>query len=455
MESGRPITELLACPRCGESLADSGNRCDDCALEFPELGGVRCLFADPETTLGEWRSRLHFVIRKLEREAAQLDADMTSTEMMALTRKRLGHLKAANEDHARRLHALLAPLDLESLQAEYETYLALRTRLPSDQGLTTYYNNIHRDWAWGDEENSASVELVLRALGDEGLGAKTLVLGAGAGRLAYDLHQATDTALTVAVDFNPLLALLAHRVMSGDSVELYEFPIAPRTLEDYAALRTLQAPEPAREGMHFILADALRAPFRDASFDTVITPWLVDILPEDFSVLCRRVNRLLAPRGRWIIFGSLAFNHANPALCYSLEECADAIRGAGFAEPTVHEATIPYMCSPASRHGRRESVVTWTARKEQEVESPSPYQALPDWLLRGDEPVPLLNSFQAQAISTRTYAFIMSLIDGRRSASDIAEVMSQQGLMTKEEAVPTIRTFLIKMYEDSQRQSGY
>lgn len=210
-----------------------------------------------------------------------------------------------------------------------------------------------------------------------------------------------------------------------------------------------------REGMHFVLADALRPPFREASFETVVTPWLVDILPEDFSVLCRRVNRLLAPGGRWIIFGSLTFNHANPALRYSLEECAAAIRDAGFAAPAIHEAVIPYMCSPASRHARRESVVTWYARKEQDVDSPPQHQTLPDWLLQGDEPVPLLNSFQVQAVSTRTYAFIMSLIDGRRSATDIAGVLAQQGMMTAAEAEPTIRSFLIKMYEDSQRQSGY
>lgn len=450
------LAELLACPRCGESLqTDSVYRCERCAFEFPELGGVRCLFADPEATLGEWRSRLHLVVRNLEREAAHLDQSMRSTKLMPLTKKRLGYLKAANEDHARRLQALLAPLDLQSLKARYETHIALRTRLPPDQGLTTYYNNIHRDWAWGDEENTASVELVLQALGDGGLGEKALVLGAGAGRLAYDLHQSTDTALTVAVDFNPLLALLAHTVMSGESVELYEFPIAPKTLEDHAVLRTLRAPKPVRAGMHVVLADALRPPFRELSFETVVTPWLVDILPEDFSVLCRRVNRLLAPEGRWIIFGSLTFNHANPALRYSLEECVAAIRGTGFAEPTGHETIIPYMCSPASRHARHERVVTWCARKEQDVDSPSQHQALPDWLLQSDEPVPLLNAFQTQAISTRTFAFVMSLIDGHRSVADIADVMTQQGMMTPEEAGPTIRTFLIKMYEDSQRQSGY
>jgi len=450
------LEELLACPRCGDRLATHPvYHCDRCALDFPRLDDIPCLFADPSATLGEWRQRLHLLIATLQRDAAALDNTLQSAEVSPTTEKRLSHLQTAKEAHARRLQKILSPLDLTGLEANYDTLIALKTRLPSDQGLTTYYDNIHRDWAWGEEENAASLELVLRALGDEGPGETSLVLGAGAGRLAYDLHQGADTHLTLAVDFNPLLALLAHRIANGDTLELHEFPIAPKSLEDHVVLRTLRAPASVRDGLHFVLADALHPPFREAGFSTVITPWLVDILPEDFSTLCRRINRLLAPGGRWVIFGSLAFHHADPVSCYSLEECIDAIKDAGFSDPSVEESVIPYMCSPASRHARRECVVVVCAQKEQEADAPTPYQALPKWLLQGDEPVPLLQSFQTQAVSTRIYAYIMSLIDGQRSAADIARVVSEQGLMSEEEAGPTIRTFLTKMYTDSERQSGF
>jgi len=395
------------------------------------------------------------LLRSLERESTELDETLQSTGLTSLTKKRVRYLREAKQDHARRLQALLEPLALDQLEASYEAHMAMRTRLPASQGLASYYNNIHRDWDWGHEENSASLGLVLRALGDDGIGPNALVLGAGAGRLAYDLHQSTEWALTVALDFNPLLGLLAKRLFDGERIELYEFPIAPKTLEDHAVLRTLQAPEATREGLAVVLADALDPPFREASFNAIVTPWLIDVLPEDFSVVCRRVNRLLAPGGRWIIFGSLAFNHANPALRYSFEECAGSICAAGFADPDVNEAVIPYMCSPASRHARRENVVTWCARKLRDTDSPPQHTALPSWLLGGDEPVPLSKSFQTQAASTQIYAFIMSLIDGRRSATDMAGVLVEQGLMTLEEAEPAIRTFLIKMYEDSQRGPGY
>ncbi|MFZ8987059.1 MAG: hydroxymethylbilane synthase, partial [Steroidobacteraceae bacterium] len=89
-------------------------------------------------------------------------------------------IESREADH--RLHSLLAPLELAQLSANRETYLALRTRLPVDQGLTSYYPNIHRDWCWGNSENEASLEQVSKALRDSGDPdpGVTAVLGAGA-----------------------------------------------------------------------------------------------------------------------------------------------------------------------------------------------------------------------------------------------------------------------------------
>jgi hypothetical protein len=48
----------------------------------------------------------------------------------------------------------------------------------------------------------------------------------------------------------------------------------------------------------------------------------------------------------------------------------------------------------------------------------------------------------------------MSIIDGKRSLKDMAIVLEKQKLMSREEAEPAIRSFLTKMYDDSQKQSG-
>jgi uncharacterized protein YbaR (Trm112 family)/SAM-dependent methyltransferase len=452
------LLELLACPRCDKTPLtgkDGNYSCSACKIDFPSTDGIPWMFAEPQATLGEWRGRLHFSLQRLSHESARLDAELSNEELRPLTRRRVERYKKATDSHKRSLQKLLQPLDVQSLHGTAETYLALRTRLPADQALNTYYANVHRDWAWGDEENTASLGQIRAVLHENASLGNVLVLGAGAGRLAYDLHMQMDCTTTVAMDFNPLLLLIAQSVIRGEPLKMYEFPIAPKSLEDDAVLRTLSAPEVVREGFSFVLGDALRPPFAAQSFDTVITPWLIDIISEDLPVLAARINGLLKKDGRWVNFGSLAFSDPERARCYSPEETKAIVAENGFSDPYVSNATIPYMCSPASRHGRQESVFTFSACKERDVERPARHRALPDWIVTGKEPVPLSASFRSQAMTTQIYSFIMSLIDGKRSLREMAIVLEKQKLMTREEAEPAIRSFLTRMYDDSQKQSGF
>ena len=219
-------------------------------------------------------------------------------------------------------------------------------------------------------------------------------------------------------------------------------------------LRKLTAPEVVDEHFHLVFGDALRPPFPEKTFDTVVTPWLIDIISEDLSVFANRINRLLVDNGRWVNFGSLAFANPKRARCYSPEETKAIVGAAGFSDPYVSQATIPYMDSPASRHGRQERVFSFSAYKEREVDNPARHKALPDWLVIGKEPVPLTAAFRQQAMTTQIYSFIMSLIDGKRTIKDMAKVLEQQKLMTQEEAEPAIRSFLTTMYDDAQRTAG-
>jgi len=452
------LAALLACPRCDKTPLlenDGGWHCDACKVDFPSLNGIPWMFAEPQASLGEWRGRLQFALQQLSHEIAGLDKELEDKELHALTRRRVERYKKCVEQHKRKLQKLLRPVDVQSLHGNYESYLALRTRMPADQGLNTYYANIHRDWSWGDDENKASLKQIRSVVHDHAELGKVLVLGSGAGRLAYDIHMQFDCTATVAMDFNPLLMLVAQRVTTGKKLKLYEFPIAPRALEDDAVLRTLAAPDDAGDNFHLVLGDALRPPFPDATFDTVVTPWLIDIITEDLPVLAARINNLLREDGRWINFGSLAFSSPQRARLYSPEEAKAIVSESGFSDPYVSQKTIPYMCSPASRHGRQERVFSFSAYKERQVQKPQRHKALPDWLVTGKDPVPLTSSFRTQAMTTQVYSFIMSLIDGRRSIREMAVVLEKQKLMTREEAEPAIRSFLTKMYDDSRKQSGF
>jgi SAM-dependent methyltransferase len=402
--------------------------------------------------LADWRGRLGLLMQFLAAEGAAMRDGAESAGGPA-TRRRLQHMAAAHEDQGRRLQALLAPLGPgESAMAE-ATHRGIGTRLPLEQGLTNYYVNLHRDWAWGAEENAAGLAEIVQVLGGSarGLG-RTLVHGAGAGRLAYDLHAAGDAPLTVATDFNPLLLFVAREMYAGRVLELHEFPIAPRGVEDHAVLRRLQSPGPARAGLELVAADALQAPFAEAAFDTVVTPWFIDIVGEPFTRMAARVNLLLKPGGRWINSGSMAFSRAAHAERIGLDEALEAMPGAGFADIKVRETTLPYMRSPASRHSRLENVVTWVASKvAAPVEAPRT-RVLPAWLLEPDRPVPRTRAFEMQAISSRIHAFLLALINGERSLRDMARMLVEQRLMSADEAEAQVRLFLTRLHEDSEKE---
>lgn len=447
--------ELLACPCCSADLRRDADDwlCTGCQTRFPLLDGIPWLLADPAASLGEWRDRLHRLVLELQRQSQSIRGELEAGNLLTTTRSRLKLLSQAYADHARRLQALLAPLALDHKQASLETHLALGTRLPPSQDLASYYVNLHRDWVWGDEENRASLQLVESVIGTVPLG-KTLVLGAGAGRLAYDLHRARNPACTIGVDINPLLLFAAGRIVAGGAVSLYEFPIAPRAVDDHAILRELKAPAPVGPNFFLVFADALRAPFAAERFDTVVTPWFIDIIAADLAELAPRINRLLKQGGRWITFGSIAFAHREAARCYSLDETLEVIARSGFKTGAAREASIPYMRSPASRHSRIETTVAFAATKTGAAPPIAEFMMLPEWIVDGSRPVPLLQDFQMTAMATRIYAFVMGMIDGKRTLNDMAEMLVARKLMTLEEARPAVRAFLIRMHEDSRTSRG-
>ncbi len=446
--------DLLCCPRCrGPLTSGTAIACEACAVEFPMVGGLPWLLADPPAALGEWRARLHAFLAELAAQADRYRGALGEHVTRASTRTRLKLLAGACDDHARRLRALLAPLGVDAGGAAPELYRALGVTQPSGQGLTDYYANLHRDWCWGEAENEASFRLVNAALGAAAPG-RTLLLGAGAGRLAYDLHLRRRPDPLLAVDINPLFLLAAQRLFAGERLELYEFPVAPRGIESHAILRRLQAPQPAPAGLHLVCADVSSAPFAAHAFDTVVTPWLIDILDEDFEAFARRVNGWLRPGGRWVNSGSLSFGGDDPAGRYALEEVLEIVESAGFGRAVAGEEAVPYLCSPASRHARRETVVTFCASKQEEATAPDSPQRRPAWLDRPDLPVPLLPAVEGRQLELRVLAYVASLVDGRRSIRDIAQLLIEQRLMTADEAEPAVHGFLRRLHDETRARGA-
>lgn len=425
-------------------------------LQSPDIpvsvDGIPWLLPAPEATLTEWNLRLKHLTQRLDGEAELLKLELKEPGLGELTTKRLRKLLQAKVEHRKALAELLAPLALSAGGSE-ELSQAMNVRVPARQTITSYINNVFRDWSWETEENRSSLDLVFEALPKEAWkGKKVLVLGAGYGRLAYDVHEAASPALTVATDINPLMLMVAKRLFKGKALKLHEFPMAPRDLESHAVLRRCEAPKPASPGLELVFADALRPPFRAGSFDVVLTPWLIDILPPSLPSLSATINELLAPGGTFVNFGPLGFNHARAIDNPSLEEVVEIVAAAGFSVGEPKRRSLPYMQSPASAHGRVELVTAFAAGKTRPAPvKPAAPSLLPPWLESRDLAVPRLRSFDSFALFNSILLDTMGMVDGKRTLGQIAEAFAQRHGLPVGEAETSVKAFLARQFEQAQQ----
>jgi hypothetical protein len=115
---------------------------------------------------------------------------------------------------------------------------------------------------------------------------------------------------------------------------------------------------------------------------------------------------------------------------------------------------VPYLASPASRHARRETVVTFGALRRTQADPPADHEAHPPWLRRNDVPVPLLPALASRVLEMRVHAFVASLVDGKRSVSEIADVLVRERLMGHDEAEAAVREFLQRLFGEVQAPRG-
>jgi hypothetical protein len=288
----------------------------------------------------------------LEAQAAEPGVgDLTRTRLLALARAVMEQL----EDIARVLVPLLGG-PLEPLPG-----------IGFPRGAVDYVSYLHRDWAWydgHDPEHERSLAAIRRVTQGRELG-RTLVLGAGACRLAYELHVHLGASQTAVVDIDPYLLVVAEAVIRGATVPLTESSANAPEVDPVSRRWTLSAPSGPlnAEAFRFFLANGVEPPFADGSFDTVVTPWFIDQVPTDLEAFVRTVRGLLVPGGRWLNQGPLIYPpDALPiARWYSRQEIFQLTRSAGFRLGAWESTAQPCLVSPLTGRGKIETVLTFEA----------------------------------------------------------------------------------------------
>jgi hypothetical protein len=407
------------------------------------LGCVPCLVPDPALWRALWSSRLDDYLEVTDSRIRHMRKETELPDLLPRTRARVQRIIEAKEHERKVLPELLATLRRLTMDGNVPQAPSRPEALAGRLAVLEWYEHIFRDWAWGGAENAQLSEIV-QSLVPRPLGLLA-VYGAGAGRLAFDVHRALAPRRTVALDLNPLPLLVAERMIQGDALELYEFPVAPATDEHMVVLQRLSAPEQVdSNGLCFAFGDGLKPPFARGSLDAVLTPWFVDAIGVDLRVTAALINRVLKPGGLWLQVGPLNFN-LQLSQTYLREELRDIVQTSGFELLSERRERVPYFDSPVSGSWRQETVYCFAAEKRQEASEPTLTRPSAPWVANPRVPIAPSSELMNLGRTSAFTALVLSMVDGQRSILDVAHAVAPHVGMDPAMLEQELRAFFGKL----------
>ncbi len=416
-----------------------------------------CLFAKPEATLGHFQAQWSLLRDRLDKEIDRAKEILDKKRLLPESAARIQKLRTARIQLKKELELIFASL-VPHLATAKETAAkasghqdailsGLGVSVPLAQPLVAYPQNLFRDWVWGQEENSAYVNLVARMMDDHSP-KKILVLAAGGGRLPYDLHEKFAPEFTVALDNSYFFSQCFDRICFGSGLALTEFPAS--ALNDESRFQSQKIPKssPRHPGLHYVLADLNMLPFNAGSFDLIITPWIIDLIPEKLPMLIHNISALLVPGGRWINFGSFMIDEkADLWHRWSRAEVLALMKEGGFSDVKDESPEVDYLKSPLSAYHRRERLWAFSGVRDATSREVFPVDLRPQWLKDFDLPIARDSVVEATEISHRVPSRVFQLIDGQRSFNAIAKEFAAEFEMTEQEAAGSLYQFLLRWAE--------
>ncbi len=415
------------------------------------LQDISCHYTDQEKTQAHWALEAFKLIYEMRVHSANVENILRQPDILKLSRNRLKNIHQHLQEQIHRYEILLAPLGWKKIdQRQFMSSVALQN---GSSFLAQNIDNLFRDWCWGDPENQSARISVQEILKGQDVTSQDdlLVLGSGASRLAYDLHQALPFGKTYAVDYNPLFHLLVKKIIQGESLTLCEFPIVPSTSADFAIDRVLKAPSVVRSGFELVLGDITEESFLWPQARVILTPWLIDVVDMDFSALLSKINHHLPQGGLWVNHGPLGFNNPRLRDYYSLEEVNYLLQKFGFKMVKSSYEYGPYLQSPSSNSHRQERVYSFVVEKvadgpEVEMQKRLP---LPEWLQdpqrKIDIPVQTMRLEEAFVFNAK----VAHLLKKNLSFHELVDQLNQDIGMEKAHLARVVEHILMNFYQQS------
>ena len=423
--------------------------CSRCDEAYPLVGGALPVLvpAPREFVARAWLHYARFAKQQVD-ELHKL-SDAAATQLLRLpilsafqeaTRRNLVHVRALQD-------ALHPHVAVESLSAAADE----ATREDDGGSYFTSLSYLQRDWA-GTPEGEAEIaalraplfEAVLTACEDR---TAALVLGAGTGRLAWELCALFDRV--VATDISLGMVHQLHRVLRDD-LEFFELNTRNLRVALDAVRRHVASVDgvtPAagtgrpRGSLSYLVGDAQAVPLPASAVSAVVSVYFTDVLP--LRKLLPEVKRVLRPGGCFVHVGPLEYHFLDLRDSLAVDEVRAAFEHNGFT--TIHEAWVrtPHLRSSVSMSTRIFDNWLFVARLDAPTESAQPEPVGPGTVLAlagptrfetsgilspdGDdsERTTLVVASGAQFDGAGTVLDILRAIDGRRTAGELIEELGQ------------------------------
>ena len=321
------------------------------------------------------------------------------------------------------------------------------------------FNYLRRDWSGSEasETELAAIETTLRGLLAERpqQPEHALVLGAGAGRTAWDLCSWIPQV--TAVDLSYTMAGLLDRVLDG-----------PFEFHEVNRCNTLLTADLVRQGVarlpdesvksdriprfRFAVADARHLPLANASVDAVFSVFFTDVLPLEQWI--GEIKRVLKPGGVLVHFGPLDYHFADFVESLSAEELRERLAFHGL--PITRETVIQTTHLATSGQMSRQLIENWAFAAENR-NPPAVLSLAATDLLSVPHPV----RYEDEANGGGSLILpdgsrfecgpgvpgLLELIDGQRRVQDIVEFMISRYEMDHESAGNDIIETLLTLIE--------
>ena len=333
--------------------------------------------------------------------------------------------------------------------------------------LTTL-SYLQRDWCRSHEGESelTALERPLFAKLKE-LGAErdsVLVLGAGAGRVAWDLRQLYDQVY--AIDMSLIMAYYFYQLLNED-LEFFELSANNLRRSIDAVRRHTASLQPhvsdkdslsSCDNLSYFIGNAQNIPLPDHSLSAIISIYFTDLIP--LRTLLPEVKRTLKEGGLFVHMGPLEYHFTDLNDSLAADEIKTVFAANNFS--IVYETDIPVMHlrSAASMAARFFDNWFFIARQGTSPAAPTQSTINFDSVLKLAGPLRfeklgLISLEGEEVLETKlvlpsgekyegasSVLDILRIIDGRRNAREVIEILAQDYEIPDDSARETILSTL-------------